>query len=98
MISKIRSENPGRRFLKEVFAINTEYRKVKMGSQKTVGFTATAKTESAKRKVMFLLFNKISFTAINERTITAKSGDGDWEKSRSSGKNSRKSHDCFSKM
>ena len=72
------------------------YTNVKTGNQKIVGFIANAKTESAKRKVILVLFKNISLTTISEIIITDKSGEGDCTNSRKNGINISSSQDFFS--
>ena len=62
------------------------WKKTKIGNQIMVGFMAKTKTESANKNPAFLLDLKTSLRMINEKTITGKSADGDWENRNKTGR------------
>ena len=99
LIKKTRSTTtPGIINFKFVFKITKLYKAPKSGSQIIVGFRANTKTENANNKEAFLLWFKYSLRTIKAIAITGKSGLGDCENRKRTGRKRRWIQDFFSKI
>ena len=97
-IIKSKIKIPG--MMKVIFDFKTinAYKKTAIGSQIIVGFSANTKTENTNNKEAFLLWFKYSLSTIKAIAITGKSGLGDCENRKRTGRKRRWIQDFFSKI